>query len=305
MKLNVLPFFGEKWNGVPDPTTSFAGQTIIVTGSNTGLGFEAAAKFVALDAEQVILAVRNISKGEAARREIEARTHRLDCIEVWELDMGEYASIQTFASRVDRELPRLDIAILNAGVEAAEYRVGSEGWETHLQVHVMGTSLLALLLLPKLKASKCSEREIPHLVIVTSVTHGWLDLTDLPDPAEFGGNMLEALNAGPVKRKDWDPLVQYSTSKLFEIYVSTALAALVTQPYGEIQVIVTPTCPGMCKSDLARELCGQNFLATLGMKLVSWIFAKSTEQGGRTYGWAASLGPEAHGKFYATTVLTQ
>ncbi|KAK3170021.1 hypothetical protein OEA41_009406 [Lepraria neglecta] len=75
MKPNLLPFIGEKWAGVPQPTTDFAGKTVLVTGANVGLGFEAAAKFTALNADKVILAVRNISKGAAAQRQIEQRTH--------------------------------------------------------------------------------------------------------------------------------------------------------------------------------------------------------------------------------------
>jgi NAD(P)-dependent dehydrogenase (short-subunit alcohol dehydrogenase family) len=52
---------------IPLPTTSFKGQTIIVTGSNTGLGLEAARHFVRLDAPRVIIAIRSIKKGEDAK----------------------------------------------------------------------------------------------------------------------------------------------------------------------------------------------------------------------------------------------
>ena len=99
MKPNLLPFIGEKWAGVSQPTTDFAGKTVLVTGANVGLGFEAAAKFTALNADKVILAVRNISKGAAAQRQIEQRTHRANVVDVWELDMDSYASIQNLATR--------------------------------------------------------------------------------------------------------------------------------------------------------------------------------------------------------------
>ncbi|KAF5988825.1 retinol dehydrogenase 12 [Fusarium bulbicola] len=67
---------------IPVPTTSFQGQTIIVTGSNTGLGLEAARHFVRLDAELVILAVRSLEKGEAAKASIEASTKRKNVVQV-------------------------------------------------------------------------------------------------------------------------------------------------------------------------------------------------------------------------------
>ena len=59
-----------------DTRPDFAARNIIVTGANAGLGFEAAAKFVELGAHKVILAVRTLSKGEEAQRQIEARTGR-------------------------------------------------------------------------------------------------------------------------------------------------------------------------------------------------------------------------------------
>ena len=156
MKLNFLSFFREKWvSSVAQSTTSFAGKTILVTGANTGIGFEAAATFASLDAEHVILAVRDIDKGMEARRKIEERAARgkQSNLHVWELDMGDYASVQRFAAIVETELPRLDVAILNAGISAQSYVVGIEGWESMLQVNVMATARLGLLLLPKLRAS--------------------------------------------------------------------------------------------------------------------------------------------------------
>ncbi|CZT49493.1 related to enoyl-CoA hydratase/isomerase [Rhynchosporium secalis] len=61
---------------LPYPTTDFTGETIIVTGSNTGLGQEAAQHFVALGAAKVILACRSIEKGESAKSKIEKVTKK-------------------------------------------------------------------------------------------------------------------------------------------------------------------------------------------------------------------------------------
>src|SRR6185436_1594402 len=83
----------------PVPTHKFTGQTIIVTGSNTGMGLEAARHFVHLDAAKVILGGRTLSKGEAAKTSIEQTTGKKGVVEVWELDMARYASVQAFAVR--------------------------------------------------------------------------------------------------------------------------------------------------------------------------------------------------------------
>ena len=91
-----------------NPTASFAGKTVLVTGGNYGLGFEAAIKFVTLGATTVILACRNPKNGEAAVAEMERRTGRVGVLRwSWELDMNKYASVQALATRVAAELPRL------------------------------------------------------------------------------------------------------------------------------------------------------------------------------------------------------
>src|ERR1041384_6462603 len=81
------------------PTHKFTGQTIIVTGSNTGMGLEAARHFVRLDAAKVILAVRDMLKGQAAAKDIVASTERHGVVEVWELDLASYQSVEAFAQR--------------------------------------------------------------------------------------------------------------------------------------------------------------------------------------------------------------
>ena len=305
MKPNPLPFLREKWVGVAKPITNFAGKRVLVTGANTGIGFEAAATFVSLDAEQVILAVRNIDKGLDARRKIEARGHRTNKIDVWEVDMGSYASVQRFAARAEKELPRLDVAILNAGISPNDYVVGVEGWESIMQVNVMATALMGLLLLPIMKASTATTDDLSHLIIVTSEAHRWLEPSDFPDPADFGGSMLQAINARPRDGKKWNPLLQNARSKLFATYISQSLATLALGRNGEPQVIVTSVCPGACKSDLTRDLVGNSFLQTFALRIFDILFNKPTEEGGWSYVQAAALPEEGHGKWYKTTALTQ
>ena len=134
---------------------------------NTGIGFEAAATLASLDADHIILAVRNVDKG----MEAEARGQGMSNVEVWELDMEDYASVQRFAARIEKDMPRLDVAILNAGTSPNDYVVGIEGCESILQVNVMATALLGLLLLPKMRASTVATHDLSHLIIVTSEAH--------------------------------------------------------------------------------------------------------------------------------------
>jgi retinol dehydrogenase-12 len=107
---------------VPIPSKSFAGQTIIITGSNTGLGLEAAIHIVRLGAERVILAVRSISKGEEAKKHIEEKTKRTNVADVWELDLASYDSVKAFVKKAEG-LPRLDAVLENAGILSPTFKM--------------------------------------------------------------------------------------------------------------------------------------------------------------------------------------
>ena len=155
---------------VPVPRHDFDGQTIIVTGANVGLGLEAAVHFVHLNAAKVILAVRSLDKGLAAQREIEARTGAAaGTVGVWLLDMGKYASVKAFAERAAK-LPRLDVAVLNAGIATTEFSV-LEKDESTITVNVTSTLLLVLHLLPILRRSAEANRTVPRLVVTSSDVH--------------------------------------------------------------------------------------------------------------------------------------
>jgi NAD(P)-dependent dehydrogenase (short-subunit alcohol dehydrogenase family) len=169
-------FFHSQYFGTPTyPTESFSGQTIIVTGANIGLGLEAARHFYRLNCERLILAVRTVSKGEAAKedivRSVKHRSDGLEAIEIWPLDLSSTKSTLAFADRVKKDLPRLDSVVENAGIVAPKWSA-AEGVEMTVQVNVLNTFLLALLVLPKLTETK--ERypaSSPHLEIVSSEAH--------------------------------------------------------------------------------------------------------------------------------------
>jgi retinol dehydrogenase-12 len=96
-------------------TISLKDQTILITGSNTAIGLEVARQYVKLRANFLILAVRNTSKGEAAKADIKSNPMAITQAEVWNLDQGPFESVIAFRKHV-QELPRLDVAILNAAL---------------------------------------------------------------------------------------------------------------------------------------------------------------------------------------------
>jgi NAD(P)-dependent dehydrogenase (short-subunit alcohol dehydrogenase family) len=110
---------------IPVPNHSFIGQTVIITGANTGLGFEAAIHIVRAGAEKVILGVRSLTKGEAAKTNIESRTGKQDIIEVWQLDLASYDSVKAFVRRAEG-LKRLDVVLENAGMLTEKFSVAED-----------------------------------------------------------------------------------------------------------------------------------------------------------------------------------
>ena len=136
----------------PDfPTADFSGKTIIVTGSNVDLGKEAVKHFIRLNAEKVIVAVRSIAKGDAAKGEIETESGRTDIIEVWELYLSNYASVKAFAKRA-ATLDRLGAVVLNAGIAAEKHELLEDN-ESTITVNLISSVLLGLLLLLTLRSS--------------------------------------------------------------------------------------------------------------------------------------------------------
>jgi len=232
----LFKLFRNKWIPPVDPQTSFANKTIIVTGSSPGgLGYAAAEKFALKDASRLILAVRDVNKGEAAKTSI-AETLKARgkacAIDVWTLDMADYSSIKAFAERAASELETLDIAVLNAGVHNSTYQVGTYGWEADLQVNALSTTLLALLLLPKLRETKKLSGNTPTLELVSSGLHYVTRLSEAEKSGDL--NLLDEFN----KPDGFVANRQYSRSKLMLMYANDALTELATRD-GEADVFVT------------------------------------------------------------------
>lgn len=277
--------YSQLWVTPAYPTQSFAGQTVMVTGANVGLGFEAARHFVRLDAAKVILAVRNVPAGEEAKHSIETTTGRTGVCEVWELDLASYDSVKAFAARASSELARLDIVVENAGIVALKF-TEAEGHERTITVNVINTFLLALLLLPQLKqtarAFPQSESEPgAHLCIVTSEVHAW---TTLPEAqTENNNNTFSELS----DRDKANMRTRYAASKLLEVFAVRELAPRLA----DSGVILNMVNPGMCHSQLTRDDAGWT------VWLVKKALARSTEVGARTLVAAAAAGPESHGMY--------
>ncbi|KAL8864476.1 MAG: hypothetical protein Q9198_009839, partial [Flavoplaca austrocitrina] len=275
---------------LPSPNGSYAGKTVVVTGSNVGLGKEAARHFSRLGAERIILAVRNVEKGKAAADDI-IRTTRRDnekgFIQVWKLDMSSYASVQQFVKRAESDLPRIDIFIANAGVAPVKFtRV--EGEEEMITVNVVSTFLLSLLMMPKLQETARKFGVKPTLTITSSEVQGH---TTFPQMSAPDGQIFKSLN----DEANADMEDRYPVSKLLEVFGVRAFAE--RHPSHAFPVTLNCVNPGLCHSELSRH-------AGFAMTVIKTILARSTEQGSRTLVHAASLGPESHGHYVHDCQIT-
>lgn len=180
------------------PTKRYHGQTVIVTGANGGLGLETARHLVALGAQKVILAVRSLDKGKAAKASIVESTDRADAasvIDVWQLDLSDYDSVIRFSERA-KTLPRVDVVIENAAIVTLTFRMAEDN-ESTITTNVISTFLLAMLMLPKLRETATRYGVQTHLVVVSSDAHKFVTFLERKSDRIF-----DKLNDRPSARMD-------------------------------------------------------------------------------------------------------
>ncbi|KAJ3041547.1 hypothetical protein HDV00_009022 [Rhizophlyctis rosea] len=221
----------------PMPTNDMSGKVVIVTGSNTGIGFEIAKAIAGMGVEKLILAARSEEKTLKALEKIKAETG-IKNIEYRHLDLASFDSVKAFATKYIQSGDKLDVLVNNAGVNMSDWVTTKDGWETTLEVNHLSTMLLTLLLLPILSRSPS-----PRAIIVASEVHFWVrtPITTHPkilaasnDPSTFGG----APNS---------QFPRYMLSKLFNVLFAQELAR--RQP----NIFTCSVNPGLTISELGQD----------------------------------------------------
>ena len=261
-----------------------SGKCAIVTGSNTGLGFESARLFLSLGLSHLVMAVRSLERGNAAAIKLRA-ANPLAKIEVWQLDMETYDSVQAFVRKCHDNLPRIDIVILNAGLAPIEFAtVPTTGHERTIQANYLSTALLTVLLLPVLR-SKSKGLDPPRLTIVNSLTS---QLCKFPNRSKRP--LLDSFDDTDVT--PWNAEERYGVSKLLCQLFVVKLAENVDPN----NVIVNMVDPGLTKgTDLARNLKG---VTAVVAKILFSVAGRPVIRGAATYVNAAlGHGKESHGCF--------
>ena len=216
-----------RWTSKNIPDQS--GRVVVITGANTGIGFEAAKYFVERRAK-VVMACRSMAKADAAHAKIKAADPEAD-LELMALDLSRQASVKEFATAFLARHDRLDLLINNAGVMMCPFERTEDGWELQFATNHLGHFTLTGLLLPKLL-----EQPDSRVVNVNSMAANFGKLQD--DPIYVNGK--------------YDRMEAYGQSKLANLLFTWELKKRLSAA-GK-STIVTAAHPGWTATDLQRHV---------------------------------------------------
>ncbi len=207
-----------------------ARRIMIVTGANTGLGYETALSLAQRGAK-VIMACRNLSKANAAKASIEKEVPSAD-LEVMQIDLSDLKSVRHFANAYLSEYDRLDVLINNAGVMMPPYTKTEDGFELQFEANYLGHFLLTGLLLDIMLKTLDS-----RIVTLSSIAHknGKINFDDLQSDKAYSAS--EA----------------YAQSKLACLMFTYELQRRLEKA-GHHQTISTASHPGIATTELARHM---------------------------------------------------
>jgi NAD(P)-dependent dehydrogenase (short-subunit alcohol dehydrogenase family) len=162
----------EKWTttNIPDLT----GKVIIVTGANSGIGYEAAKEFARKRA-RTILACHDMAKAQGALDQIQAEIPNAQ-VEIMQLDLASLTSVRQFAEAFRSRFDRLDVLLNNAGIMMSPYHTTKDGFEVQLGTNHLGHFALTGLLIDLLRKTPDS-----RIVSISSGGHrfGKMDFENL------------------------------------------------------------------------------------------------------------------------------
>ena len=134
-------------NDIPD----MSGKVTIVTGANSGIGWDTAVSF-AKKGTTVIMACRSLEKGQAALEQLKAEVPSAD-VELMQLDLASLDSVRSFAEAFQARYDRLDLLINNAGIMMVPYGKTEDGFEKQLGTNHLGHFALTGLLIDTILAT--------------------------------------------------------------------------------------------------------------------------------------------------------
>ncbi len=232
------------------------GKVVIITGSNTGIGYHMAHGLVSKGAS-VVMACRNLKKASDSRNKILKDFPKAN-IKIYQLDLADLDNIKYFAKKFINENDRLDVLINNAGVMIPPYSKTKNNFELQFGTNHLGHFALTGLLLPLLE-----KNDNGRIITVSSIAHnpGIIDFDDL--------------NSERKKYSKWGSYSQSKISNLcFAIELDRRLKA------GGFSTISLASHPGYSNTELQRYSILWRFLNV--------FFAMSAKKGSEATLFAAT-----------------
>lgn len=256
-----------------------SGRSAIVTGANSGLGL-ATARELARHGARVVLACRNVLKGQEAIASIQAEVPDAQ-VELAELDLASLASVESFAEQFSSEHDGLDLLINNAGVMAPPRRETADGFELQLGTNLLGHFALSARLIDRLHG-----RTDARVVTLSSNAHkmGRIDFEDLQSKRGY---------------KRWGA---YGQSKLADLMFALELDRRLRAAGSTIKSVAAH--PGYAATNL--QTAAPPALDRIVMTATNLLLAQSAEMGALPSLYAATypdlaggsyVGPDGIGEF--------
>lgn len=247
-----------------DDVTDQSGKTFLVTGANTGLGFEAA-KVLAANGGRVLLGCRSEDKAVDAMSRISSEVAGAD-LRFIPLDQGDLASVRAAAQLVEEE-DRLDVLVNNAGIMVPPLQYTTDGFESQFGVNHLGTFALTAHLLPMLAAAGADRGE-SRVVVTSSIAH------------KPGRIFFDDLGA----EESYDAQQRYQQSKLANLLFMYELDRRLRA--ADSPTIAVACHPGLASTDLGRHMPK---VFSFAMPLLGLIF-NSAAQGA----WPTLMAATSH-----------
>jgi len=259
----------ERWT--PEDMPNLTGRIAIVTGANSGIGFETAKEFARKGAETV-LACRDVSRARAALEAIQMEIPWAR-VELMDLDLASLSSVRRFAKAVRATHERLEILVNNAGVMVTPYGATEDGFEQQFGINHLGHFSLTGLLIDRLLASPGS-----RVVTVTSAAHryGRMDFENL---------MFEGGSG-------YSPFRAYARSKLANLLFTYELE----RRLAGTETIAVAAHPGGTATNLGRRMIERPLYRTL-LPFFEWL-SQSPAKGALPSLRAATDPKAMGGQFY-------
>ncbi|MFP4662720.1 MAG: oxidoreductase [Halanaerobiales bacterium] len=231
----------DKWS--VEQIESLDDKVLVVTGGNSGIGYEAVRIF-ALKGARVIMACRSMDRANKARLKIQEE-NPLANIDIIKLDLSDLESIHDFADKFKKKFNRLDVLLNNAGIMLVPYGKTEDGFEKQMGVNHLGHFALTALLFDRLKATNNS-----RVINISSTAHKRAEM-------DFDNFMFE--------NGAYSPWKSYARSKLANLLFTYELQRRIED--NNLNMKSLAAHPGMSNTNLNRKFENNFFY-----KLFGWFF---------------------------------